>query len=344
MDLSYWVMAILVGTHKKFHEHDSGTDHPERPERLEAVLEGVDLSGVGEAVIHFEPTPAKMEDLYRVHDKNYIDALRRFCLMGGGRLDPDTSVSVASWDAAILAAGAGLDAIRRLGDNEADSAFLAVRPPGHHAVIDRAMGFCLINNVAVAAASLASQGERVLIFDYDAHHGNGTQDIFYSSKDVMYASVHQYPLYPGSGRASEVGVGEGLGTTINIPVPEGTTGATYFGAIEQILMPAIEKFSPTWVVASSGFDSHIGDPLCDLGLTSSDFGSLITWLFSLVPGGRRLAFLEGGYDLDALRLSTAETIAAMGGETLHLERASEGGALVGVLNAIREQRARSLEL
>ena len=337
-------MSILIGTHSKFSEHDSGTGHPERPARLDAVLAGVDDSGVSEAVDFFVPEPASLADLYRVHQPDYIDALRRFCLMGGGQLDVDTAVSVASWDAALLGAGSGLDGIRRLRDSQADAAFLVVRPPGHHAVPDRAMGFCLVNNVAVAAAKLVSEGERVLIFDYDAHHGNGTQEVFYKNPDVLYVSIHQYPLYPGTGRATEVGRDSGTGTTVNIPVPAHTTSATYMAAIDEIIEPEVEKFKPTWVIASAGFDAHRLDPLTELGLTSQDFGDLLTWLFSLVPTGRRLAFLEGGYDLAALRSSTASTVAAMAGVRLMNEAPSPGESQQSVISAVRESRARSLEL
>ena len=337
-------MEILFGTHPKYIEHDAGSGHPEQPARLDAVLAGVEESGVREGIGFFVPEPATMADLHRVHDPAYVDALRRFCLMGGGQLDPDTAVSVASWDAALLAAGSGLDAVRRLRAGEASSAFLAVRPPGHHAVADRAMGFCLINNVAVTAASLVAEGEKVLIFDYDAHHGNGTQDIFYRDPNVLYVSFHQYPLYPGTGRADEVGAGAGVGTTVNIPVPAETTLGTYQAAIDEIVAPAVDAFGPTWVIASAGFDGHRDDPLTELGLTAQDFGDLTSWLFALVPRGRRIAILKGGYNLRALTLSAASTLAAMVGERLMAEKPSSGEARIPVIRAIREARARSLEL
>ena len=307
-------------------------------------MKGVAQAGAEGEITYFSPEAAKIEDLHRVHDPSYVESLRRFCLMGGGQLDPDTTVSIDSWDAAILAAGSGLSAIRRLRNGEADSAFLAVRPPGHHAVVDQAMGFCLINNVAVAAARLASEGERVFIFDFDAHHGNGTQEIFYNDPHVLYASVHQYPLYPGTGRADQIGAGEGLGATINIPVPAFTTYGTYRSAIDEIIWPVVDSFSPTWVIASAGFDSHRDDPLTDLGLTASDYGELTDWLIRLVPPGRRLVFLEGGYDLKALSNSTASTIAALAGGRLVTEEPSDSKPLVPVIESIKRARAIALEI
>lgn len=336
-------MVILFGTHPKYAEHDSGTVHPESPQRIAAVIKGMEQSGLGEAVVPFTPEPATVEELARVHDEGYIDALKRFCLMGGGELDPDTIATVNSWDAALLAAGAGIDAARRIERGEADAAFLAVRPPGHHAVRDRAMGFCLFNNVAVLAAHLLLKGERVLIFDFDAHHGNGTQEIFFEDPSVLYVSTHQYPLYPGTGRAREVGAGEGRGYTINLPLHANSNGPTYLEALDRLAAPSIEKFKPTWMLLSAGFDAHRLDPLTEMNLSSADFGALTSWVKGLAPLAKMVALLEGGYDLSALRNSTASTIGAMAGEVVAPEPLSGGPIDRETIDALDESRERALE-
>src|SRR5439155_14320787 len=227
----------------------------------------------------------------------------------------DTSASRGSWLAAQLGAGAGLDAITRLDAGEADAAFCAVRPPGHHATPRRPMGFCLLNNIAIAAAALADRGEKVLIVDWDAHHGNGTQDAFYADGRVVYVSMHEYPLYPGTGRLDETGLGAGAGATVNLPFPAGATGDTYRAAIDEVVVPIAERFSPTWVLLSAGFDGHRADPLTGLGLSAGDYGELTRRVVELVPAGRRLVFLEGGYDLDALAASAGACVAALAGES-----------------------------
>src|SRR2546430_2485531 len=198
-------MNVLVETHPAYLEHDPGRAHPERPARLGAVLHGIDRAGVSDAIARVAPEAAGRTDLERIHPAAYLDAIEQFCLAGGGRIDADTSASPGSWDAARLAAGAGLDAIARLDRGEGAAAFCVVRPPGHHATPRRPMGFCLLNNIAIAAAALADRGERVLVVDWDAHHGNGTQDAFYADGRVVYLSMHEYPLYPGTGRLDETG-------------------------------------------------------------------------------------------------------------------------------------------
>jgi acetoin utilization deacetylase AcuC-like enzyme len=202
------------------------------------------------------------------------------------------------------------------------------------------MGFCLINNVAVAAAALADRGERVLIVDWDAHHGNGTQDVFYADDRVFYVSMHQYPWYPGTGRIDETGVGEGEGTTVNLPFPAGTGGDAYRAAIDEVIVPIAERFQPTWLVASAGFDGHRADPLAGLGLTAGDFADVTARVMALVPAGRRLAFLEGGYDLQALAASAGACVAALAGVEYRPEAATSGGPGFEVVAAVRDRSGR----
>lgn len=327
---------MLVGTHPDYAEHLATLRHPERPQRLAAVLEGINASPVADAVVAFAPEPATREALLRVHPAELLDALETLCAEGGGRIDADTAVGEASWAAAVRAAGAGIDAAARLVAGEADAAFLAVRPPGHHARPGRPMGFCLLNNVAVTAAHLADGGERVLIVDWDAHHGNGTQEIFYDDPRVLYVSLHQSPLYPGTGRLDERGAGDGLGTTLNLPMPAGADGDAYRAALEEVLAPLAAEFAPTWVLISAGFDAHRNDPLTDLNLTAGDYVDLTARTAELVPAGRRIAFLEGGYDLDALALSAGACVAALAGEEWRPEAPSTGGVGNHIVDAAKE--------
>jgi acetoin utilization deacetylase AcuC-like enzyme len=306
-------VTVLFSTHAAYLEHLAGPRHPERPERLQAVLSGVQRHADIDALVPLEPIEASRADLERVHPAAYLDRIEQICKSGGGRLDPDTYASAGTWRAATLAAGAGLTAVDALRRGEGDAAFCAVRPPGHHANSTVSMGFCLISNVAVVAASLADQGERVLIVDYDAHHGNGTQDVFYDDPRVLFVSLHQWPLYPGTGRHTDVGHGAGAGFTLNVPVPAGATGDVYLRALDDVIAPRVEAFAPTWLIVSAGFDAHRFDPITELGLTSGDYITITRRVLQWAPPGRRVVMLEGGYDLDALAWSSAGVIGVLAG-------------------------------
>ncbi len=291
--------------------------------------------------------PARAADrtqLLRVHSAQYLDELERFCAAGGGALDPDTYATAASWTAARLSAGAGLVAIDALVERGSGLAFVVSRPPGHHALADRAMGFCLINNVAVAAASLLAAGERVLIVDWDVHHGNGTQALFWDEPNVLYVSTHQWPCYPGSGRASEVGGPSATGATVNVPLPPGATGDVMRRAFEQLVTPAVEAFAPSWVLVSAGFDAHRADPLADLSLSAGDFAALAPVVAGYAPTpGRTVLFLEGGYELEALRSSVSATLGALVGSPDGTnETPTSGGPGMDQLSAIAERRHRQM--
>jgi acetoin utilization deacetylase AcuC-like enzyme len=331
------VRVLLVATDPRFAAHDPGRRHPERPERVAAVLAGLDAIDA-DAIRHLEPRAATRAELERVHAAAYLDRIEEVCAAGGGALDPDTSASAASWEAAIHAAGAGLEAVAALERGEGDAAFCAVRPPGHHALGSRAMGFCMVNNVAVTAAYLRDRGDSVLVIDWDAHHGNGTQDIFTEDAAVFYVSMHEWPLYPGTGRIDEIGTGAGHGATLNFPFPAGTTGDAYLDAIDTVVEPIAEQIRPDWVLISAGFDAHRDDPLTDLGLAAGDYADLTARVMALAPAQRVIAFLEGGYDLDALRQSVAATASALVGGALRPETATSGGPGRAVVDAVRHLR------
>jgi acetoin utilization deacetylase AcuC-like enzyme len=317
--------TVLVEMHEVCACHDTGRGHPERATRLEAVRHGLAESGLGDALQPVSPRAARRDELLRVHDAEYLDSIERFCAAGGGDLDPDTAVCPQSWDAAVVAAGGGLDAIERMRRGQAEAAFVAVRPPGHHARPDRGMGFCLLNNVAIAASNLADEGERVLVADIDAHHGNGTQETFYRDPRVTYLSLHEWPLYPGTGRLDETGAGEGEGTNVNVPLPAGATGDVYLAAFDQVVAPLVERVRPTWLIISAGFDGHRADPLTGLALSAGDYATLIGRLRDVVPTGRRLMVLEGGYDLQALVDCTAAGVAALAGADVMREPVTNRG-------------------
>jgi acetoin utilization deacetylase AcuC-like enzyme len=304
-------MRTLLITHDVFAEHDTGRHHPERPARLVAAVAGARAGAA--SLLELEAPQVRSELLAAVHDPAYIAAVERFCLAGGGALDPDTVAVPASWEAALRSAGAGHLAVERLRAGEADNAFLAVRPPGHHAERSRAMGFCLFNNIAVVAQELVDGGERVAIVDWDVHHGNGTEVMFEGSPDVFYVSFHQYPFYPGTGSSADEGVGAGAGYTLNLPFPPGTAGDVYRRAMAEVVVPALQRFAPDWILVSAGYDAHADDPLAELRLLPSDYARMAVGLAAVVGPGRTVYFLEGGYDLAAIESSVAATLRGAAG-------------------------------
>jgi acetoin utilization deacetylase AcuC-like enzyme len=318
-------LAIIAAP--ELDHHNTPPWHPERRERIPAVLASFADAGLVEAARLVVPRRATIEEVSRVHSTSLIDDIRQICAVGGGQIDADTYASSGSYDTALLAAGSGLTAIDELRSGRATSAFCCLRPPGHHATRNTAMGFCLFNSIAVAAASLVAAGERVAIVDWDVHHGNGTQDIFWHDPKVLYVSTHQWPLYPNTGRLVETGGDDAPFSNLNVPLPPGTAGDTFRAAFDTLIMPVIERFKPTWLLVSAGFDAHRDDPLAELGLTAADYADFTTRLASLVPAARTLFLLEGGYDIGSLGRSVGATLGAAVGVPYRPEPASSGGGV-----------------
>jgi acetoin utilization deacetylase AcuC-like enzyme len=287
-----------------FLEHQTG-QHPESPERLRHLHEFLKQRPVASRYRRGQFRPAEPAQLELIHGPAYIDSVRRFAEGGGGRIETDTIVSSRSFDVACGAAGAALSAVDAVVQGLAPRALCLVRPPGHHALADAAMGFCLFNNVALAAAhALKRHGlERVLIVDFDVHHGNGTQDVFYESDNVYFFSIHRSPFYPGTGASEETGSGRGLGTKFNVPVPFGTPRRSYLDQFQTTLEQAADRARPDLVLISAGFDAHEADPIGSLGLQTEDFEPLTRLVVQVAEQhcqGRIVSLLEGGYDVHAL--------------------------------------------
>jgi acetoin utilization deacetylase AcuC-like enzyme len=309
----------------KFLEHNTGRNHPEVPERLRVIIKELNQSGLleKEKCTLIEPAPIHREYLELVHEADYIQLVEQTCSRGGGILDlGDTVVSRKSCDAAFLAAGALIDSVNMVQEKKVKNAFALVRPPGHHAGAYYALGFCLFNNVAVGASYLLHRFnlDRVLIIDVDAHHGNGTQEIFYNSKQVMYISIHEDPTgFPGTGFADEVGDGEGIGYTVNIPLPFRTDDSLYNKAFDEIVMPIAHQFKPQFVLVSAGFDGHYTDPVGNLSLSMKCYGETFGKIIRLADelcGGKLVVTLEGGYSLNYLGKMVTAAIARMTGTML----------------------------
>jgi acetoin utilization deacetylase AcuC-like enzyme len=310
-------LSLTVFSSERFADHLTPVGHPERPERAEVMQQVVAAWRTrGGAVL--EPSPASEAQLARVHDPEYISLLRETA----GRavaLDPDTFTSPDSYEVALLAAGAACDAVDAVMDGgRGTRACAVVRPPGHHAERGRAMGFCLFNNIAVAAAHARARGvARVAIVDYDVHHGNGTQWSFYADPSVLFISSHQFPYYPGTGAANETGTAAGEGFTVNLPLDAGATDADYELAYDRLALPVLRQFAPELVLISAGFDAHHRDPLAGMRLTTAQFGRLTARIAGVADetcGGRLVALTEGGYDLQALSESLDIALRVLDGE------------------------------
>jgi acetoin utilization deacetylase AcuC-like enzyme len=323
-----------------FAEHDPGAGHPERPERLEAVRHGLREAGLADALVPLDARPASREELLRVHDASHLD---RLAAAAGRhlRLDPDTAAGPRSYAVALAAAGAVVDAVERVLDGSLDRAFCAVRPPGHHATRDRAMGFCLLNNVAVGAAAALARGlDRVAIVDIDVHHGNGTQGAFWTDPRVLFVSSHQFPYYPGTGALDEVGEGAGRGFTVNLPMPAGFGDAEYARSYREIVEPIGRAFDPQLVLVSAGFDAHRDDPLGGMRLTAAGFGALMDACLAIASGaarGRLVAVLEGGYHPEGIAEATAAVVGRMLDRPAAAVEAEAGPAFERTLDAYRRQ-------
>ena len=300
--------------HPIYLEHDTD-GHPERKERLTAILDRVESEGLD--IEYITPRYATIEQVQTIHGQKYIDQVRTICEQGGGHLDIDTVLSKDSYDAALMAAGGAIAAADAVIDGHR-GAFALVRPPGHHAMANRGMGFCIFNNVAIAAKHAQARGlEKVLIVDWDVHHGNGTNAIFYSDRSVLYFSTHQFPHYPGTGRMDDVGEDGAQGTKVNVPLPSGTGDEGYLMAYREILLPIALEFSPDIVLVSAGQDPHKDDPLGGMGLTASGFAAIagvVAQVADLCSNGRVAAVLEGGYNLSAQAEAVVAQIRAFQGD------------------------------
>ncbi|CAI2719399.1 histone deacetylase family protein [Nitrospina watsonii] len=290
--------------HPLFLEHETGS-HPENPGRLRAITRKLDESGMASRLHTLEPRVAGAEEIGLNHPAGYMDSVARACAEGRDRLDMDTAISTRSYDSALLAAGGGLAAVDAVLDGTCDNVFCAVRPPGHHAEETRSMGFCLFNNVAIAARYALAKKDlnRVFIFDWDVHHGNGTQHSFYADPNIYYSSTHQFPFYPGTGDQNETGTGDGLGATLNFPMRAFSTDADYLSVVKDKLIPEMFRFKPDLIIISSGFDAHEDDPLASVSLSTECFGEmtrLIRGTADEICQGRLISMLEGGYNYEAL--------------------------------------------
>ena len=307
---------IAIVWDERYADHDTG-DHPESPERIGAIVEHLRTTDLWPRLQEVKPTMAEPSEVLRVHTRGHLERIRRAAEVRGGEwVDNDTYVSAQSFEVALLALGGVLDSLELW--LEGLVPFALIRPPGHHATPDRAMGFCLFNNIAIAARRLLSLGyERVAIIDWDAHHGNGTQASFLAERDVLYVSLHQWPLFPGTGWLDECGVGDGEGFTVNVPLPPGSRDGDFAHAFATLVEPIVDEFGPQAVLVSAGYDTHARDPLGSMQLTENGYGHMALRCLELAQRhaeGRLALALEGGYNLPALARSVEATLRALADE------------------------------
>ena len=307
-------MTVALVLDPRYREHRTPSGHPERPERIAALLPLLDeVEPRGLRLV--PPRLATQEEILAVHDPAYWDSIAASAKVAHTIFDPDTSAGPRSFEIALLAAGGFLALLEAIVDGRAQRGMALVRPPGHHAETNRAMGFCLFDNVAVGAAWLRRKGfAKIAIVDWDVHHGNGTQQIFWRDPSVLYVSLHQFPWYPGTGAVDETGEGEGEGATLNLPLPEGCGDDEYLAAFDQRVNPALHSFGPDFLLVSAGFDAHFRDPLGGMRVTGDGFGEMTRKLRAAADtlcGGRLALVLEGGYHLDALRESVESALDAL---------------------------------